>query len=204
MMCFLWLGTGECRFGTWGPAARTGDRIEQRLDMVAADPELAFVEVSETICRSYARSSLGSMLVVLPMSEADHVDARESDAGTVLLPDPPVLDDDTPLEQQIVGAAVAQGIDEPTELADFAIDVLDAESLLSRVPRPMSRGERQIGGLLISFGQPFRQLVLIDPTAGLDARRRRALADFVSQLAEEGARITVVTDDPLFTPPPDS
>ncbi len=98
-----------------------------------------------------------------------------------------------------MAAAVAQGIDEPTELADFAIGVLDAEPLLPRVPGPMSRGERQICGLLIALGQPFIQLVLVDPTAGLDTRRRMALAAFVSELAEEGARIIVVSDDQLFT-----
>lgn len=140
------------------------------------------------------------MLVVLPMSEIDVVRAREGEPGTVFLAAPPLLDDDAPLEQQIVDAAVAQGIDEPTELADFAIEVLDAEPLLARVPRPMSRGERQISGLLIAFGQPFRALVLIDPTAGLDARRRKTLAGFLSDLAEEGARITVVSDDAMFAP----
>jgi ABC-type multidrug transport system ATPase subunit len=62
----------------------------------------------------------------------------------------------------------------------------------------MSRGERQIGGLLIAFGQPFRELVLLDPTAGLDARRRKALAGFLSELGDEGARITVVSDDSVF------
>lgn len=138
------------------------------------------------------------MLVVVPMSELEAQVMRGGQPGVVLLASPPSLDDDAPLEQQIVGAAIAQGIDEPTELAEFAIDLLDAEPLLARVPRPMSRGERQIGGLLIALGQPFRELVLIDPTAGLDARRRRALAGFLSDLADEGARITVVSDDSAF------
>lgn len=138
------------------------------------------------------------MLVVVAMSELDTVVARAGAPGVVLLPTPPRLDDDVPLEQQIVTAAVTQGIDEPTELADFAVNVLGAEPLLSRVPRPMSRGERQIGGLLIAFGQPFRELVLLDPTAGLDARRRKALAGFLSELGDEGARITVVSDDSMF------
>ena len=138
------------------------------------------------------------MLVVVPMSELDAVLTRAGDPGVVLLPAPPRLEEDAPLERQIVEAAIAQGIDEPTELADFAIGVLDAEPLLSRVPRPMSRGERQIGGLLIALGQPFRELMLIDPTAGLDTRRRKALAGFLSELADEGARITVVSDDSVF------
>ncbi len=139
------------------------------------------------------------MLVVLPMSDLDALSGRADDPGVVFLPTPPVLDGKIPLEQQVVAAAVAGGIDEPTELADFAIEVLDAESLLPREPWPFSRGEQQIGGLLIVLGQPFRELVLVDPTAGLDARRRRALVGFLTDLAEDGARITVVSDEPAFT-----
>lgn len=138
------------------------------------------------------------MLVVFPMADLDTLATRAGDPGVVLLPSPPVLDGTTPLEHQIVAAAVAGGIDEPTELADYAIAVLDGEALLPREPWPFSRGELQIGGLLIALGQPFIELVLVDPTAGLDARRRRALAGFLSDLADEGHRITVATDDPAF------
>ncbi len=144
------------------------------------------------------RRSLDPMLVVLPMSDLGPCSARADEPGVVFLPTPPVLDGTIPLEQQVVAAAIAGGIDEPTELADFAIEVLDAEPLLSREPWPFSRGEQQIGGLLIALGQPFRELVLVDPTAGLDARRRASLVGFLSDLAAEGARITVVSDDPAF------
>jgi energy-coupling factor transporter ATP-binding protein EcfA2 len=138
------------------------------------------------------------MLQVHPMSAVAEVLAVAERPGAVLLPSPPVLDGTTPLEQQIVAAAEAGGIDEPTELADYAIEVLDGEALLPREPWPFSRGELQIGGLLMVLGQPFRELVLVDPTAGLDARRRRVLAGFLSDLAGEGHRITIATDDPAF------
>lgn len=138
------------------------------------------------------------MLVVHPMADLDTVCARGAEPGVVFLPSPPVIDGTIPLEQQVVAAAVAGGIDEPTELADFAIEILDAESLLPREPWPFSRGEQQIGGLLVALGQPFRELILIDPTAGLDARRRSAFVGFLADLADEGARITVVSDDPAF------
>lgn len=132
------------------------------------------------------------------MSELDEVLARADKPGVVLLPSPPVLDGTIALEDQIVAAAIAGGIDEPTELADFAINVLEADSLLPREPWPFSRGERQIGGLLVALGQPFRELVLVDPTAGLDARKRKALAGFLTDLASEGHRITIATNDNLF------
>ncbi len=138
------------------------------------------------------------MLQVHPMSELDTVLARADEPGVVLLPSPPVLDGKVPLEQQIVAAAVAGGIDEPTELADFAINVLEAESLLPREPWPFSRGELQAAGLVMVFGQPFRELVLIDPSAGLDTRRRKALVDFLRELGDEGNRITITTNDDLF------
>ena len=138
------------------------------------------------------------MLEVVPIADLDTSTRRAEDPGVVFLPSPPMLDGETPLEQQVVAAAGAGGIDEPTELADFAIEVLDAERLLPREPWPFSRGELQIGGLLVALGQPFRQLVLVDPTAGLDARRRRALAGFLHDLGDEGHRITVVSDDPVF------
>lgn len=143
-------------------------------------------------------STLRQMLHVHPMSELEALLARADEPGVVLLPSPPVLEGNIPLEDQIVAAAIAGGIDEPTELADFAVDLLDADALLPREPWPFSRGETQIGGLLMVLGQPFRELILIDPTAGLDARRSRALAHFLSDLGEEGARITVVTNDDIF------
>lgn len=138
------------------------------------------------------------MLTVHSLSEADALLARADEPGVVLLPSPPVLDGKVPLEQQIVAAAIEGGIDEPTELADFAIDVLDAGSLLPREPWPFSRGELQAAGLILVLGQPFRELVLIDPTAGLDARKRKTLRDFLSELGAEGNRITVATNDDLF------
>lgn len=138
------------------------------------------------------------MLQVLAMSNAASVLARQGDPGAVFLPSPPTLEPNTPLEAQIVAAAIAGGIDEPTELADYAINVLDADALLPREPWPFSRGEQQIGGFLVAIGQPFRELILIDPTAGLDARKRNALANFLRDLGREGHRITVATDDESF------
>lgn len=138
------------------------------------------------------------MLQVLPMSDAASLLPRQSDPGVVFVPSPPTLEPNTTLEAQIVAAAISGGIDEPTELADFAIGVLDADALLTREPWPFSRGEQQVGGLLVALGQPFRELVIVDPTAGLDTRRRQALAGFLRDLGAEGNRITIATNDKFF------
>ena len=98
----------------------------------------------------------------------------------------------------MIAAAQAHGLDEPTDIADWAVDAFDAERLLDRVPRPMSRGERQLCGLLIALARPFDAMFATDPTAGLDARRRRIVADLLVDLAHD---LTVVcaTDDEILT-----
>lgn len=98
---------------------------------------------------------------------------------------PPEIEDDITVAEQMMTIARAHGLAEPTDLADFAIDAFDCEPLLDRVPRPMSRGERQLCGLLIVFARPFDALFIIEPMAGLDARRRRAVADLLTDLAED-------------------
>ena len=120
------------------------------------------------------------------VSSAD-LASRAADYGPtgVLLTSPPELDNDTTLAAQMMTAATVHGLVEPTDLADFAIDIFDCDTLLERVPRPMSRGERQLCGLLIAFARPFDALFAADPTAGLDARRRRAVLELFRDLAED-------------------
>ena len=103
----------------------------------------------------------------------------------VLLASPPQIDDDTTLAAQMMTAATGHGLVKPTDLADFAIDVFECDALLDRDPHPMSRGERQLCGLLIAFARPFDALFAADPTAGLDARRRRAVLELLRDLAED-------------------
>ena len=112
---------------------------------------------------------------------------RAAALGTaaVLVDSPPVIDDDVTLAAQMIAIARDHGLAEPTELADFAIDAFDCEALLDRVPRPMSRGERQLCGLLLAFARPFDALFVVDPFAGLDARRRRVVAEILEDLAED-------------------
>lgn len=107
------------------------------------------------------------------------------------------VDPDTPLADQMMMAARAAGLDRPPPIADFAIDEFEAEPLLDRVPRPMSRGEVQLCALLITLAAPIDALVVVDPTAGLDGRRRRAVADLLIDLAGDRP-VTVASDDPGF------
>lgn len=129
------------------------------------------------------------MLDVRPLDQTRDADARVAW--------PAAVDPDATLADQMLEAARAGGETMPTPVADFAIDAFDAESLLDRVPRPMSRGELQLCALLIALAGPFDRLDLVDPTAGLDARRRRAVVELLADLAADH-HIVVESDDPLF------
>ncbi len=139
------------------------------------------------------------MFELVASSEAADIVRRAEEHGPSggYLASPPEMDDDTTLATQMIDAARAQGLDGPTALTDFAIDVFDCEALLDRVPRPMSRGERQLCGLLITLTRPFDALYLIDPTAGLDARRRRAVVDLLRDIADDRP-VACASDDELF------
>lgn len=154
--------------------------------MLAATPD------SPTAC------TLGGVITVLtgPTAKADVLRlAAAAPAATAVLLSPPPLDDDRTLAVQMIESAQLHGQPEPTDLGDFAVDLLSAELLLDRVPRPMSRGERQICGLLILLARPFESLVLVEPTAALDGTRRRIVADLLIDLDEDGITIVVATND---------
>ncbi len=118
-------------------------------------------------------------------------------ATTSYLPSPPVLDGDRTVAAQAVEIAQVHGLSEPAELADFVVDLLDAEDLLDKPTWHFSRGEKQMAGLIRAFSRPFERLILIDPTAGLDARRVRALAAFLNDLAAD-TEIDVASDAEVF------
>lgn len=130
----------------------------------------------------------GAVLELLPLS-----------AAASLRPGPTlaVVDPDVTLGEQMLAAARSAGLVQPEPIADFAIDELDAESLLDRVPRPMSRGERQLCALLVTLAAPVEALVVVDPTAGLDGRRRRTVADILIDLAADRP-VAIASDDAAF------
>ncbi|MEO0492417.1 MAG: hypothetical protein AAF081_03285 [Actinomycetota bacterium] len=129
------------------------------------------------------------MLAVLPL---DHAERLPTTAARLAEVDP-----DVALAEQMIAAARAAGVDQPEPVADFLIDELDAESLLDRRPRPMSRGELQQCALLITLSAPVPALALVDPTAGLDLPRRRAVVALLRDLASDH-QVAVASDDPLF------
>ncbi len=145
------------------------------------------------------------MFELVPTSSAHDVlqQASEWGPGASLLSSPPVLDDDVLLLDQILAVVRSHQLDEPTDICDFAVDALDAELLLARVPRPMSRGERQICGLLLALAPPFETLFVVDPTAGLDLSRRKAVHQLLLDCAEltPNAKVVCASDDPVFTDP---
>ncbi|MGB1504583.1 MAG: hypothetical protein ACPHJY_03395 [Acidimicrobiales bacterium] len=130
------------------------------------------------------------MLEVLPLSQADQLPPRPGLA---------TLDPDIPLAEQMTNAARSAGRTQPELLADIAIDAFECESLLDRVPRPMSRGERQICSILITISAPVIALSLVDPTAGLDGRRRQVAVDLFADLASDRP-VAVASDDVGFAP----
>jgi energy-coupling factor transporter ATP-binding protein EcfA2 len=125
------------------------------------------------------------VLEVLPLSQADQLPARTGLAA---------IDPDIPLAKQMTNAARSAGRTQPEILADLAIDAFDCESLLDRVPRPMSRGERQICSILVTLSAPIVALSIIDPTAGLDGQRRRVAVNLFVDLAADRP-VAVASDD---------
>ncbi len=128
-------------------------------------------------------------------SQAGEVDV----ANTALLPSPPVLDGQRRLIDQALEVAVAHGLTEPPPLADFVVDLLDADELLGKPTWHFSRGEQQIAGLVLVFARPFERLILVDPTAGLDGRRARDLAFFLAELGLD-FDIDVLSEADVFDP----
>ena len=58
----------------------------------------------------------------------------------------------------------------------------------------MSRGERQICSILVTLSAPIVALSIIDPTAGLDGRRRRVAVNLFVDLAADRP-VAVASDD---------
>lgn len=138
------------------------------------------------------------MIELVELAAASDLNSVAASIGdrAVFVASPPQLDEDTTLAAQMIASARRFGLDEPTDLGDWAVDAFEAEALLDRVPKPMSRGERQLCVLLIALSRPFDALIVVDPTAGLDPRRRRIVADLLAELAEDH-RVVCATDDPL-------
>lgn len=130
--------------------------------------------------------------------------ARDADtATTAYLPSPPALDGQRTVVEQALAVATQHGLAEPHELADFVVDLLEADALLGKPTWHFSRGEQQVAGLILAFSRPFERLILIDPTAGLDLRRSRNLSSFVVDLGSD-VDIDVASEAEVFSSLPSS
>ncbi len=117
---------------------------------------------------------------------------------TSWLPSPPVLDGQRTVIEQAMAVATAHGLAEPPELADFVVDLLAADALLDKPTWHFSRGEQQIAGLILAFARPFKRLLLVDPTAGLDPHRSRAFVEFLIDLGSD-IDIDVASEAEVFS-----
>ena len=90
------------------------------------------------------------------------------------------------------GAVEASRVLSIESLADAAgrIEFRDVSFVYPGTTAPVLRN------VSLSVGSGER-LALVDPTAGLDARRRRAVVDLLEDLALDTS-ISVASDDPLF------
>jgi ABC-2 type transport system ATP-binding protein len=111
------------------------------------------------------------------------------------VPDQPALFDDLTLNDQLHYVGRLYGRKELTAQCLGLIDALDAEPLLKKFPRSMSKGQRQKAGLLVATARPFTVLLLDEPTTALDAESCTALVAALGEFAEQGATVLSSTHD---------
>lgn len=101
------------------------------------------------------------------------------------------------LHRPTVRAEVEQTLrwSHPGEAAGPVLDLLGLTSLADRDPRDLSGGQRQRAALAVVLaGQPMLAL-LDEPTRGMDAAARVALAATIRLLASAGATVIMATHD---------
>ncbi len=114
-----------------------------------------------------------------------------------------VLDEPTAqLSQGTVGEEVALGLESmgvPYEAmvarVDAALERAGLAGLSDRPPLTLSGGQQQRLVLASAIAMRPRLLVLDEPTAGLDPRRRAAVFELLAELAADGMAILVVEHD---------
>ena len=121
--------------------------------------------------------------------------SRDARSVVSFAPDQPALFDDLTVTDQMAYVARLHGLDEPFEVATELVEALDAEELLARFPRGMSKGQRQKAGLLVATARPFKVLLLDEPTTGLDADSRAGLIKVLKSVAERDRIVLSSTHD---------
>lgn len=111
------------------------------------------------------------------------------------VPDLPALFDDLTLDDQLhYVARLHKHKSLPTVCVDL-MDRLQAEDLLIKFPRSMSKGQRQKAALLVAAARPFSVFLLDEPTTGLDADSKTSLIDGLVALADAGVTVVASTHD---------
>jgi ABC-type multidrug transport system ATPase subunit len=121
--------------------------------------------------------------------------SRGARAVVSFAPDQPALFDDLTVADQMTYVARLHGLDAPFAIATQLVEALDADALLPRFPRGMSKGQRQKAGLLVATARPFEVLLLDEPTTGLDATSRAGLIDVLEKVAARDCIVLSSTHD---------
>ena len=109
------------------------------------------------------------------------------------IPDKPALFDDLTVAEQMTYVARLNGLDQPYEVSERLVEVLEAGDLLDRFPRSLSKGQRQKAGILVGTSRPFDALLLDEPTSGLDSESHAGLIDELTTLAADDQLVIAST-----------
>ncbi len=129
-------------------------------------------------------------VVLIDDHPAGSINARRA---LSFVPDKPALFDDLTVAEQMAYVARLNDLDEPYEVGERMLEVFEADDLLDRFPRSLSKGQRQKASLLVATSRPFDALLLDEPTSGLDRESHAGLVDFLVELAHEGKLILTST-----------
>ncbi|GAC1349355.1 MAG: hypothetical protein NVSMB27_21710 [Ktedonobacteraceae bacterium] len=99
--------------------------------------------------------------------------------------------------QELAAGPRAMGIS-TTETQKPLIDAFALNSLLERSPYTLSLGEQRRAGLAAVLASQPQVIALDEPTVGLDASARRALAILLRAVVDRGAVVVMVTHDIEF------
>ena len=102
------------------------------------------------------------------------------------------------LPQDVETMFLASTVREELKDVDYSAFPVDFTPLLDKHPYDLSGGEQQALGLVKALAAKPRLLLLDEPTKGLDARARDAVAEILRALRAQGLSIVCVTHDVEF------
>jgi ABC-type ATPase involved in cell division len=113
-----------------------------------------------------------------------------------LPPDPPLLDDETALENVMLAVAVRGADVDGSETGAWrALSMLGAEPIAERRVATLATGERRLVALARALAGSPPVLVLDEPAAGLDRRAWDRTLGVLSSVRDHGATVLVATGD---------